>query len=187
MVAQLGAQELKKKLQQGDVETLHSLRMGDQMSMAQLLARLSNAPPMAVLQLCNAEKGKAINNMIQQHSEDLDFVQEVLTAVGNHSELNPTMHAVLAGFTRRRNFGYFKNGAHNVDIDRLRFSHTASPKDADGGGQKKNDNSTSSNSRNQSTRKAICYYFQRVAGCNAPGRCKFAHLCILCDGWAHGA
>ena len=53
LVAQLGAHILKKKLQQGDVEVVHSLRMGEQMSIAQLLARLSKAPPMAILQLSN--------------------------------------------------------------------------------------------------------------------------------------
>ena len=103
---------------QGNLEILHSSRMGDQMTMAQLLSQLSQAPPMAILKLCNLEMGRDLGDKIIQLSDDLDFTQEVLSAVGNHSELNPTMQAVLASFNRRRNFGRFKSGAQTLALER---------------------------------------------------------------------
>ena len=110
MVAQLGTRELKKVLEDGDQEVFHRLRMGDHMTVAQVLKQLSTAPPLDVLRLCNRKIGSLISTNLNQHAEDLDFTQDVLSTAGNHDELNPTMHAVIAGFNRRRVFGRFKCG-----------------------------------------------------------------------------
>ena len=66
-----------------------------------------------------------------QHADDLDFVQDNLTTAGSSVELNRVLKGVLAGFNRRRRYRRFKYGHCNLELDRLRFASTASPKDSD--------------------------------------------------------
>ena len=73
-----------------------------------------------------------MENLVQ-YSEDLDYTQDVLNAAGSYSQLTPTLHAVLAGFNRRRISGSFKHGHQSIIMDRLRFSHLASANDNDHG------------------------------------------------------
>ena len=110
MVAQLGALELRKKMLEGDTQILHRLNLTTPTTVLQVLKWLQKAPPLAILKLCNSETANFLMNNLLQHSDDLDFVQDVLNAVASHSEINPTMQAVLAGFNRRRNLGRFKDG-----------------------------------------------------------------------------
>ena len=115
-----------------------------------------------------------------QHSEDLDYVQDVLNIVGSHSELTPTLHAVLAGFNRRRTSGRFKQGHPSIVMDRLRFSHLASSNDDYG------DSRPRRKKRTRFVSKA-CFYFQKREGCNNPKTCKFKHKCNICWSQSHGA
>ena len=123
-----------------------------------------------------------MENMVQ-HSQDLDYTQDVLTAVGNHTELNPTKHAVIAGFNSRRNTSRFKNSQQSMDLECLRVAHTATPKDSDHQvvNQRQNGNQNGSNTRRTGDMsQAICRFFQRQWGCRTPGRCRYDHRCIIC-------
>ena len=72
-----------------------------------------------------------MSNHLLQHSDDLDFVQDVLKASGGSRELNPILNLVLVGFGRRRRYGRFKCGQLNLQFDQLRFADTKTPKDDD--------------------------------------------------------
>ena len=70
----------------GNSQVLSNLRLGTHMSIAAMLKEMSKAPPLAVLQLCY--KGKAFNlpEHLLQHADDLDFVQDAITATGNSTK-----------------------------------------------------------------------------------------------------
>ena len=131
LVAQLRALEFRNKLIQGGSKILRSLRLGTMGTMAELLKNLSRAPALSVLQLCFGDRNADFADQLLQHADNLDFVQDVLSATGNSAELNPILNGVLAGFNRRRRYRRFKYGHHSLDIDRLRFASTKSANDND--------------------------------------------------------
>ena len=158
------------------------------MTVAQVLKQLSTAPPMAILKLCNRGAGDAVMESMLQHAEDLDFTQDVLTTVANRSELNPSLHAILSAFNRRRNTARFKSGQQNMDLDCIRFAHTATHNDSDVQAKNRQDRSRHSNSRRSTDiSQAVCRFFQRRWGCRTPGRCRYDHKCIICGDRSHGA
>ena len=180
MVAQLGALEFRKRMLKGDAGILSSLRMGDTMTISQVLKKLGALPPLTLLKLCNKELGDFVMDSLIQHSDDLDFVQDVLNTTASHSSLTPTMHAVIAGFTRRRNYGRFKHNQQSVALDRVRFAHLASPKDND------DTNIVKRNRRIMGgDSKIVCKFFQRRRGCSK-AFCPFVHKCNICQAISHG-
>ena len=124
LVAQLGALELRKWLMTGKSEVLKDLKLGTVMSIAAILKKFSQLPPITLLQLCYGGQEFKIADHLLQHSEDLDFVQDTLTATGNWAQLNPVMNSVLAGFNRRRRFNRFKYGNRTLDFDRIHFAYS---------------------------------------------------------------
>ena len=102
-------------------------------TLAKVLKQLEDVPSLALLKLFNREVGNFVMENLMQHSDDLDFIQDVLDVTGSYCELTPTLHAVLAGFNRRRNLGSFKHGHQSILMDRLRFSHLASAHQQKGG------------------------------------------------------
>jgi len=181
MVAQKGAQTLRKKMIEGDSQILQNLQMDTPTTLGQVLDKLKAAPPLRILNLCNKETGAFVTKNLLQHSEDLDYVQDVLNVVGSHSELTPTLHAVLAGFNRRRTSGSFKQGHKSIVMDRLRFSHLASPNDNDGGIR------SSMKKRVRTTVSRVCRYYQQTQGCDNRKGCRFEHKCSICGSQSHGA
>lgn len=181
MMAQLGALEFRKRMLKGDASILSSIRLEDSMTVSQVLKKLGGLPPLTILKLCNKELGDFVMDSLLQHSDDLDFVQNVLDVNGLHSALTPTLHAVLDGFSRRRNYGSFKHNQQSIAMDILRFAHLASPKDRD---------AVSRNKRNRQSiggeLRRMCKFFQRHDGCRI-NNCQFEHKCIICEGKSHGA
>ena len=80
-------------------------------------------PPLDILKLCNNEMRAFVIENLLQHSDDLDYIQDVLNVVGWYPDLTPTLHTVLAGFNRRR-----ISGSLRMDISPLSWtgydSHT---------------------------------------------------------------
>ena len=182
MVAQEGALNLRKRLLQGDTHLLSALRSEESASFSKVLKKVEAVPPLALLRLCNKKLGDYVMDSLSQHSDDLDFVQEVLDAVGSESPLSPTMHGVLAGLSRRRNYGRFKHGHQSIGMDILRFSHLARPNDKD------SRNKVKKNAGNiNRVSKGVCQFFQRQRGCRKQDACQYDHRCIICDGKSHGA
>ena len=151
MVAQLGALELRTTMITGNLDILSTLRLTSPSTLGELFAQLRSAPPLAVLKLCNKEAADYIMQNMLQHSEDLDYVQDVLTCVGNQKELNPSKLAVLEAFNRRRSLGRL------MDLDRPRFAHMTSYRDNDTFVQKSSGN-IAADSRLSS---AICHFLRR--------------------------
>ena len=83
LVAQLNAMELRKRMMSGNTDALQQTRLGATMTVAQMLKIFSEAPPLAVLMLVNKKFGSWVSNNLLQQSNDLDFVQNVITAIGN--------------------------------------------------------------------------------------------------------
>ena len=115
----------------GDSHGLRRLRLGDQTTVAEVIKELGSASPLEVLQLCFGRKECDVTEHLIQHADNLDFVQDTLVATGATLQLNPVLNGMLAGFNRRRRYKRFKYGHCNMELDRLRFADTATPKDSD--------------------------------------------------------
>ena len=109
LVAQLDAMEFRNRMVKGDTESLRTLRLGTQTTVAEALKKLSTMPPLTLLQLCYGYEDFDFAAHLLRHADDLDFVQDTLTAVGMSDALNPILNGMLAGFNRRR-FQRFKIG-----------------------------------------------------------------------------
>ena len=182
LVAQLGARELRNWMVKGDQQVLSELRFGDQSTIAEFLKKMSRAPPLALLQLCYGRETFDVSENLLQQADDMDFVQDTLVASGGSLELNPILHGVLDGFSRRRRYGRFKHGLHTLELDKLRYGHTISEKDSDlyatevlkvrGDERTKKRQPYSGNKRFDT----VCTFFQRAEGCRV-SECRFAHKC----------
>ena len=91
LVAQVGLLDLRKKMMEGDVDALQNLRLNSVIPVSETIRILGQAPPIAILKLCNRATGEIISSKLIQHLDDLDFVQDVLSVTANHQELNPAM------------------------------------------------------------------------------------------------
>ena len=80
MVAQLGALEFRNRIIKGDEAILKTLRLGSQTTVAELLKKFSEAPQLAMLELCYGRKRFNFVETLLQLVDDLDFVQDILSA-----------------------------------------------------------------------------------------------------------
>ena len=173
----------------GEPLVLSKLKLGTYMPAAALLKELSQIPPLTLLQLCYKGKNFNLSEHLLQHADDLDFVQDTITATGKCSQLNPVMNGVLAAFNRRRRFNRFKYGNVNLEFDRLRFANTATESDGDHhatevkGNKNKKENRGGKGSYYSG---AVCRFYQREPGCFRR-KCVYAHRCIICNKAGHGA
>lgn len=181
LVAQVGAMEFRKKLLQGDQDAIKGLRLGDTVTVAEMLKILGRIPPISTLQLCNPQAATWMKEHLLQHGDDLDYVQDVLTATGENTELNPILNGVLAGFARRKRHGRFKHGPLNLEFDRLRYANTATPKDSDLA------TLMASQKKKQPDTNNSCHFFQQAVGCTYGMGCRFKHKCVVCGKSSHGA
>ena len=194
LLAQLGALEYRKKMMMGDSDVLQNIRLGTRLSAAEFIKRLSRAAPLAVLRLFHGHLKYDFSDQMLQHAEDLDFVQDVLTASGNTIQLNPILNGVLAGFNRRRRHSRFKYGNQSLELDRLRFAQTASERDSDLYATVVESSRTKSKRTYKSTQHetgfkssgAICRFFQKTQGCWR-NKCSYSHRCVICNKTGHGA
>ena len=154
--------------------------------MAELLKVFERVPPLSLLRICNPDFAKYATEQLLQHSDDLDFVQDILSAAGDSKELNPLLNSVLAGFGRRKRYGRFKCGQLNLHFDQLRFAGTTTPSDED---LKATDVLSQGKQKTKETDSlSLCRYFQRRGGCRfSSENCRFTHKCIICDKPSHGA
>ena len=162
LVAQVGEMEFRKKLLEGDNNLLKNLRLGSETTVAELLKVFGKIPTLSLRHLCNPALGKYVTEHLLQHSDDLDFVQDILSAVGSSEELNPMLNSVLAGFGRRKRSGRFKCGQLNLHFDRIRYANTTTPKDKDM--MAKDVIQKTSQQQGRTERQTICKFFQKPEG-----------------------
>ena len=183
MVAQIEALEMRRKMITGDTDVLRGMQLGTTATVGDVIKQLGKAPPLAILQLCNKDVGKFLKESMIRQLENLDFIQDMLS-VGTHPELNPAKFTLLEGFNRHRNLGRFKFGHQSIDVDRLRFAHTASTNDHD----RFAGNTGRTSTRSSTTRStAVCQYYQRRIGCINTTGSRFVHKSIICGNRSHGA
>ena len=174
---------------EGDNSVLKSLRLNTQSTVGEVIKNLGRASPLTVLQLCFGSQEFDWAESLLQNADDLDFVQDTLTAVGESHTLNPIFNGVLAGFNRRRRYQRFKFGHHTLELDRLRYATTASSLDSDLLAtelSKKGVKSENPSIAKRWSRLDPCYFFQRQAGCRRDP-CPFVHKCTICEKPGHGA
>ena len=160
--------------------------MGIWTTVAELLKIFAKIPPLSLLHLCNPDFGKYVTEHLLQHGDDLDFVQDILSAVGSSKELNPILNSVLAGFGRRKRQGRFKCGQLNLHFDRLRFAETATPEDNDM--MAKDLTKKTPQQQRIPDHLNICKFFQKPGGCRfSSSDCRFVHRCVICNMTNHGA
>ena len=177
--------EFRRRMMEGDKTALSGLHWGTQTTVAEVMKTLGKIPPLDVLHLCNRKLGDYVKDHLLQHGDDLDFVQDVLSATGGCSTLNPVLNGVLAGFTRRKTYGRFKCGQLNLDFDRLRYANTVTEKDNDlQAVEVVRNNQTSAQT---SGFRGICKFYQQPAGCRYGTKCTFLHKCVICNDGNHGA
>ena len=184
LVAQLTSLEFRKKVLEGDNGLVQNLHMGTWTTVAELLKVFGKIPPLSLLYLCNPEFGKYLSEHMLQHADDLDFVQDILSATAVSTALNPILNSVIAGFGRRKSYRRFKYGQLNMHFDRLRYAesetkndHDIKGKEAQGTPKKRNVDSS-----------LPCRWFQKQGGCRFRTKmCLFAHKCTICDMPGHGA
>ena len=173
----------------GDAKILKSLRLGTQTSVADILKKFGRAPPLAILELCYGRKKFDFVESLLQMADDLDFVQDVLSAVGASHKINPIFNGVLAGFNRRRRLQRFKLGHHNLELDQLKYAETASTLDSDlvaKDVKEVKDKKVQSEDQKKQPTKELCWYFQKNVGCRRK-KCPYIHKCVICDNTGHGA
>ena len=144
-----------------------------------------------MLQLCYNSRGIDFADHMLQHADDLDFVQDILTATGNSSSLNPILNGVLAGFNRRRRYRRFKYDHQNLEMDRLRFAGTKSVKDGDLQAVDITELKKEGQTETRSSNKANifnypCRFYNRANGCRN-SNCRYVHKCAICNSPSHGA
>ena len=98
MVAQLGALEFRNRMIKGKEAILKTIRLGSQTTVAELLKTFGRIPPLAMLEICYGRKEFNFSESLLQLADDLDFVQDILSAVGASHEINPTLNSVQVGF-----------------------------------------------------------------------------------------
>ena len=106
-------------------------------------------------------------------------MQSVLTSLGNKPELNPSLHAIHAAYTRRRFTGRFVKQGRSLDMDTLLHQDSKGARDDDTMAlQKERQKKTSPSSY-------LCKSFQK--GKCTFTRCRYVHQCAICDSFSHGA
>ena len=116
-----------------------------------------------------------------QHGDNVDFAQDVLSAIGGNPELNPISNGVLAGFARRQRFGRFKCGQLSLDFDRLRYANTITPNDSNLAAKEV------SRTKKKPDGTRSCDFFQRPVGCSYGVSCRFLHWYVVCGSPSHDA
>ena len=176
LVAQLDARDLREMMVKGDQSVLHSIKCGTRGTAAQFLKALAKIPVMDVIRLMDKQKANEIANSFLRQAEDLDFVQDMLSACAKYEDLNPLLNALLDAFGRRRKSRRFKEGPHCLDLDRLRHLHTRNVNI--------NANRSSPVNPNTQRKQLFCRFYQRGFCHYDP--CKYIHQCSNCLSQSHG-
>ena len=115
----------------GDHRALEGIRLGDHLSVAEVLKGLGSAPPLTVLKLLYDAGGDYCVEQLDKTMAELDFVQSVVDLVGKKTELNPPLSAVAEAFKRRQLSGDFVSVGHSVNMDALLHGASVNAEDCD--------------------------------------------------------
>ena len=172
LVAQVGAHNIRKMLNDGDRSTLQNMRLDTRGTAGQLLKALSKAPILQIIERINADRYKKLREGLLQQADDFDFLQSVVTSVLESPSLNPSMNAITDAFNRRRFSGRFRTAGRGIEMDTLLYQSTKGVKDDDDISRPVgNTGVPNQQSRNRTGGEAQhCYAFQS-------GSCHRGNLC----------
>ena len=107
-IAQLGAYEIRQDLISGKEDILGKIGPHTVGTAAEFKKALGQAPPLEIIKFVNKPLFEKLSKGLLQHADDLDYVQDVVTSLGEKTGLNPSMNAVADAFMRKRFTGRFK-------------------------------------------------------------------------------
>ena len=137
--------------------------------------------PLGILRMTDKKRCEVISEKLLQHGDDLDYVQTLLIVLGDRTDINPAMNAVVDAFNRRRFTGRFKMANQSVELDTLLNESTKGVKDGDEAIQQK---TKRQEAKPQSTSRP-CFLFQ-TSNCTFR-TCKYRHACMICQSPGHGS
>ena len=70
---------------------LEEIRLGDHLSVAEMIKRIAEAPPLTVMKLIYSTSGDYCEEQLDKVLAELDFVQSVIDLVGAKTEINPPL------------------------------------------------------------------------------------------------
>ena len=178
LVAQIGAHDIRSSLNSGSSEILENIMYDTRRGTAtQFIKLLAQAPMLEVMELISKEKKEKITEKLLQHADDLDYLQNLVTAIGREPGLNPAMNAVEEAYARRRFTRRFKTTGQSVKLDIMLHKSTEGTAD--------NDEATTAGGKHRKPSSRLCHQFQK-GECRWPN-CTFQHKCRKCSSKEHGA
>ena len=91
LVAQTGLVALRSFLTSGNPGVLEEIRLGHHLSVAEMIKRIAEAPPLTVMKLIYSTSGDYCEEQLDKVLAELDFVQSVIDLVGAKTEINPPL------------------------------------------------------------------------------------------------
>ena len=144
---------------------------------------LAKAPLLQILELVDKARMKEIFDNLQQHADDLDYLQSLITSASSDPAINPSMNALNDAFKRRRFTGSFQSEGRSIELDTL--VHTATKGDHDDEDRDHKKDSAGRKESRVTDQSASCYAFQH-GNCDR-SQCRYQHVCMLCSSSSHGA
>ena len=181
--AQLGAQKLRSLMTKGDRTILENMRPSSYGTAAQFMKALGKAPLLQILELVDKARMKEVFDSLQQHTDDLDYLQSLITAASRDPAVNPSMNALNDAFKRRRFTGSFQSEGRSVELDTLVHMSTKGEQDDEDHDNKKRSAGIKETRGTDSS--SACYAFQ-LGHCDRT-LCRYQHICLLCSSSSHGA
>ena len=118
-MAQVGAQEIRKELTTGDDEVFDRMGLATRGTAGEFIKAIGKMSPLGILRMTDKKRWEVLSEKLLQHGDDLDYVQTLLNVLGDRTDINPAMNAVVDAFNRRRFTGRFKMANQSVELDTL--------------------------------------------------------------------
>ena len=119
LVAQLGEHGIRALLSTGEKGSLEAVTGETRGSANHFCEKLAKASPLEILDFVKAPNRVRLTEALLRHADDLDYLQTLISSLGNRNELNPSMNAVCEAFSRRRFSGRFRRTGQTVELDTL--------------------------------------------------------------------
>ena len=176
-IAQAGLNNINSILGSGDSEILERLDPTSIGSAAQFKKAVTCSPSLQLIKFANEAKFNVVNESLCQLASDLDYLQSLITSLGNETSLNPSMNAVCDAFSRRRTTRRFRSHGQSVELDTLLNQSRKGKRDDD----------ALPFLSNWKTFKSTRTCFQFQEGTCSYSNCRFRHQCSVCNSRSHGS
>ena len=179
LLAQIGAHRIKTLCMSGESNALKNIRPNTKGIIADFQEVLSKASAFWILHATKWPNTEQLVSDLLRHADDLDYLQTLITPrLGERSDINPSLNAVIDAHNRWKFRGRFKNQNQSVEFYTLLHNETKGPKDDDAKVLKAERRDLGfATSR-------LCYAFESDQ-CTFPN-CRYRQACLLCESTSHG-